>query len=567
MSETLANLLHETRQFPPPPALAAQANVTADAYAAAAADRLGFWDGRPTGCTGTSRGTRSSTGPTRRSRSGSSAASSTSRTTASTGTSRPATATGSPSTSRASPATPARITYADLHREVSQAANALLELGRGPGRPGRHLPADDPRGGDRDAGLRPDRRHALGGLRRLLRRGAARPDRGRRGQARDHRRRRLPARRGRRALKPAVDEAVAHCPTRRATCSSSGAPARTSPGTRGATSGGTTRSSRPAPEHTAAGVRRRAPAVHPLHLRHHREAEGHPAHHRRLPDPGRVHPRTRSSTSSRRPTSTGAPPTSAGSPGTATSSTGRWPTAPPRSCTRAPRTPRTGAAAGRSSQKYGVTILYTAPTAIRTFMKWGDDIPAQFDLSSLRLLGSVGEPINPEAWMWYREDIGGDRCPIVDTWWQTETGAHHDQPAARGDRHQARLGACGRCPASAPTSSTTTGSRCPTAAAATWSCASRGRRCCAASGATTSATSTPTGRGSPGIYFAGDGAKKDEDGDLWLLGRVDDVMNVSGPPHLHHRDRVGAGRRTRRSPRRPSSARPTRPPGRRSSRS
>ena len=74
-------------------------------------------------------------------------------------------------------------------------------------------------------------------------------------------------------------------------------------------------------------------------------------------------------------------------------------------------------------QKYGVTILYTAPTAIRTFAKWGDDIPAQFDLSSLRLLGSVGEPINPEAWMWYREHIGGNRCPIVDTWWQTETGA------------------------------------------------------------------------------------------------------------------------------------------------
>lgn len=74
-------------------------------------------------------------------------------------------------------------------------------------------------------------------------------------------------------------------------------------------------------------------------------------------------------------------------------------------------------------QKYGVTILYTAPTAIRTFMKWGDDIPAKFDLSSLRVLGSVGEPINPEAWIWYRKHIGGDRCPIVDTWWQTETGA------------------------------------------------------------------------------------------------------------------------------------------------
>ncbi len=74
-------------------------------------------------------------------------------------------------------------------------------------------------------------------------------------------------------------------------------------------------------------------------------------------------------------------------------------------------------------EKFGVTILYTAPTAIRAFMKWGDDWPARHDLSRLRLLGSVGEPINPEAWMWYREHIGGNRCPVVDTWWQTETGS------------------------------------------------------------------------------------------------------------------------------------------------
>ena len=91
-------------------------------------------------------------------------------------------------------------------------------------------------------------------------------------------------------------------------------------------------------------------------------------------------------------------------------------------------------------EKYKVSILYTAPTTIRTFMKWGEELPGKFDLSSLRLLGSVGEPINPEAWMWYRRVIGGDRCPIVDTWWQTETGAHHDQPAARRGHHQAGLG-------------------------------------------------------------------------------------------------------------------------------
>ncbi|MEJ7721615.1 MAG: acetate--CoA ligase [Ilumatobacteraceae bacterium] len=88
-------------------------------------------------------------------------------------------------------------------------------------------------------------------------------------------------------------------------------------------------------------------------------------------------------------------------------------------------------------EKYKVTILYTAPTAIRTFMKWGPEEPAKHDLSSLRLLGTVGEPINPEAWMWYHTHIGGERCPIVDTWWQTETGRDHDQPAARCDHHQA----------------------------------------------------------------------------------------------------------------------------------
>ena len=97
-------------------------------------------------------------------------------------------------------------------------------------------------------------------------------------------------------------------------------------------------------------------------------------------------------------------------------------------------------------EKYGVTILYTAPTAIRTCMKWGEDIPAKFDLSSLRLLGSVGEPINPEAWMWYRRVIGGDRAPIVDTWWQTETGAIMISPLPGRHRDQARLGAGRRCP-------------------------------------------------------------------------------------------------------------------------
>ena len=181
-------------------------------------------------------------------------------------------------------------------------------------------------------------------------------------------------------------------------------------------------------------------------------------------------------------------------------------------------------------QKYGVTIYYTAPTLIRTFMKWGKEIPEKYDLSSLRVLGSVGEPINPEAWMWYRENIGHDNCPIVDTWWQTETGAIMISPLP---------GVTATKPGSAmrplPGIGADDGRRGrragrPRAAAATWCSTSRGRRCCAASGATRSATATPTGRrfADQGYYFAGDGAKYDDDGAIWLLGRVDDVMNVSG---------------------------------------
>ena len=244
----------------------------------------------------------------------------------------------------------------------------------------------------------------------------------------------------------------------------------------------------------------------------------------------RLHPPRRLRPQAGRPTSTGAPPTSAGSPGTPTSSTGRWPTAPPRSCTRAPRTPRTRAASGRSSRSTASSIFYTAPTAIRTFMKWGDEIPAKYDLSSLRVLGSVGEPINPEAWMWYRENIGGDRCPDRRHLVADRDRRDHDQPAAGRHRDQARLGDARRCPASAPTSSTTRASRSPTAAAATW-CSTkpwpsmlrgiwgddeRYKR------------HLLVALRDQGCYFAGDGAKKDDDGDIWLLGRVDDVMNVSG---------------------------------------
>ncbi|CAB4752674.1 MAG: acetate--CoA ligase [Actinobacteria bacterium] len=177
--------------------------------------------------------------------------------------------------------------------------------------------------------------------------------------------------------------------------------------------------------------------------------------------------------------------------------------------------------------KYGVTILYTAPTLIRTWMKWGDEFPAAHDLSSLRLLGSVGEPINPEAWMWYHTIIGGERCPIVDTWWQTETGAIMISPLP---------GITASKPGSAM------------------------RPLPGISAKIVDDNAVPVANGHGGyliltepwpsmlrgiwgeperyaesywskfdkLYFAGDGAKLDDDGAIWLLGRVDDVMNVSG---------------------------------------
>ena len=178
-------------------------------------------------------------------------------------------------------------------------------------------------------------------------------------------------------------------------------------------------------------------------------------------------------------------------------------------------------------EKYKVSILYTAPTLIRTWMKWGDEFPNSRDLTSLRLLGSVGEPINPEAWMWYREVIGGNRCPIVDTWWQTETGAIMISPlpgvtatkpgSAMGtipgitaqiidnDAHVLGNGQAGYLILTEP-----------------WPSMLRGIW-----GEPERYAETYWSR-FPGRYFAGDGAKLDNDGAMWLLGRVDDVMNVSG---------------------------------------
>ena len=178
-------------------------------------------------------------------------------------------------------------------------------------------------------------------------------------------------------------------------------------------------------------------------------------------------------------------------------------------------------------EKWGVTIFYTAPTAIRAFMRWGDEWPAKHDLSSLRLLGSVGEPINPEAWMWYRKTIGNERCPIVDTWWQTETGGIMISPLP---------GAIATKPGSA----------------------TRPLPGIAADVVQRDGTSCQPNEGGflvikqpwPGMlrtifgdherftktyfgevancYFAGDGARKDPDGYFWIMGRVDDVINVAG---------------------------------------
>jgi acetyl-CoA synthetase len=179
--------------------------------------------------------------------------------------------------------------------------------------------------------------------------------------------------------------------------------------------------------------------------------------------------------------------------------------------------------------KYGVTILYCAPTGIRTFMKWGDEHPAAHDLSSLRLLGTVGEPINPEAWVWYREHIGGAKTPIVDTWWQTETGAIMISPLP-GVTTTKPGSAQNALPGISADVVDDTGTPVPDGGGGylvltePWPSMLR-----TIWGDDERFKDTYWSRfADQGYYFAGDGAKKDDDGDIWLLGRVDDVMNVSG---------------------------------------
>jgi acetyl-CoA synthetase len=180
-------------------------------------------------------------------------------------------------------------------------------------------------------------------------------------------------------------------------------------------------------------------------------------------------------------------------------------------------------------EKYGVTILYTAPTAIRTFMKWGDAIPAKFDLSSIRMLGSVGEPINPEAWNWYRKHIGHGEAPIVDTWWQTETGGIMISPLP--GITELEPGSAQR-PIPGISAEILDDEGHPThepekvgylVLTKPWPGMLRGIW-----GDPERYKDTYWSRFGPEYYFAGDGAKYDEKGNIWLLGRVDDVMNVSG---------------------------------------
>ncbi|MFJ4262171.1 acetate--CoA ligase [Paenarthrobacter nicotinovorans] len=188
-------------------------------------------------------------------------------------------------------------------------------------------------------------------------------------------------------------------------------------------------------------------------------------------------------------------------------------------------------------EKYKVSILYTAPTAIRTFMKWGRDIPDKYDLSSIRVLGSVGESINPEAWMWYRDVIGGNAgknggkkehpAPIVDTWWQTETGAQMIAPlpgvtATKPGSAQVPLPGIAVDVVDENGASVANGEGGYLVVREPWPSMLRGIW-----GDPERFKDTYWSR-FEAMYFAGDGAKKDEDGDVWLLGRVDDVMNVSG---------------------------------------
>ncbi|MFD4351396.1 acetate--CoA ligase [Nocardia sp. NPDC058518] len=180
-------------------------------------------------------------------------------------------------------------------------------------------------------------------------------------------------------------------------------------------------------------------------------------------------------------------------------------------------------------QRYRVSLYYTAPTLIRTFMKWGNEIPARYDLSSVRVLGSVGEPINPEAWLWYRKHVGADRTPVIDTWWQTETGAVMIAPlpglrAAKPGAAQRPLPGISAKVVDSRGDEVAAGESGYLVLDRPWPAMTRG-----VWGDDDRFRSTYWERfAALGYYLAGDGARYDSDGDIWILGRTDDVMNVSG---------------------------------------
>ena len=441
---------------------------------------------------------------------------------------RRARATRSPTTGWARTATRSDVTYADLLDMTKRFANVLKGARRREGRRGRHLHADDPRDARRDARLRAHRRDPQRRLRRLLGRGRARAHGRLRGQGARHRRRFAAARQadadeGRRSTRCSTS-----CRSS-STWSSCDAPAIDVPdGRRAATSGGT-RSCEKADADCAAGAaRRRAPALHPLHLRLDRQAEGHPAHHRRLPDRRLRHHQADLRRQARHATSTGARPTSAGSPATPTSSTARSPTASRRSCTRAPRTTRTRTAGGRSSRTTRCTIMYTAPTAIRACIKWGREYPEKHDLS-LAAAARVGRRADqPEGVdlvpQGDRRRALPDRRHLV----ADRDRPHHDHAAARHHHHQARLGhACRSRVSRRPWSN------------------KDGKIVEEGGGFLTLRRPWPgmlrtlykederyvetywTKFGND-VYTVGDAAKIDEDGYFWIVGRTDDVINVSG---------------------------------------
>ncbi len=498
MSSQIDHLLNETRRFAPSAEFSAQAVAQHDLYERAAADREGFWADQARELHWHKPFTRCSTGPLpfaewfadgelnvayncldRHVEAGN-------------GDRIALRWEGEPGDQR-------NVTYAELTDEVKRLANVLTELGIERGDRVALYPPDDPRGDRLHAGGRTHRRRAFRRVRRVLGRQPARAHRRRRRQAGHHRRRRLAEGQGL-AFEAAVDQALADrngsgeqetvehvlvvkrggnevdwadgrdlwwhdvVPKASADHEAEAFPAETplfilyTSGTTGKPKGIL---------HTSGGYLTQAAFTNRVVHDVHPETDVYWC----TADIGWITGHTYVTYG---PLANGATQQLyEGTPDTP--HPGRW---------------------WELIEKHGVTIFYTAPTAIRSFMKIGRDVPQKFDLSSLRLLGSVGEPINPEAWIWYREIIGADKAPIVDTWWQTETGAMMIS-ALPGVTETKPGSAQVPIPASRSPSSTSRANRSATAAAdSSWS-RNPGRACCAASGATPTATARPTGTSSP----------------------------------------------------------------------